>query len=253
MEPQSKRLIFPDPQSIALAGAKLFLELGSACIQASGVFRVALSGGSTPKAMFFLLGDPVFAKQFPWDKVEWFWGDERSVPPDHSDSNFRMARELLLDRVGATAKRIHPMPAWDANPEAAPMYQKAIASIFGCPEVGQPPAFDLIFLGMGADGHTASLFPGTRALRETKAWVVANEVPQLATRRMTFTYPLINAAKTVCFLVAGADKADPLHEVLEGPPNLEKYPSQGVRPAGSLLWYLDSQAAAKLKREPDHG
>lgn len=247
-QPQRFIQVFDSSQAVAKAGAELFRDLAQKQIQDHGRFTVALSGGSTPKQMFELLASPDFVHSIDWARIHFFWGDERSVPLEHPDSNYRTAREILLSRIPFVAENVHAMPAWDLNPQSASDYQNTIARVLGCSAGGEPPAFDLIYLGMGADAHTASLFPGTKALGESVQWVVRNEVPKLNTTRMTFTYPLINAADHVCFLVCGADKAEPLQHVLEGAVNLELYPSQGVKPAGNLSWYLDGLAAARLQR-----
>lgn len=254
--------VFETPRAVAAAGADLFRELANRKIKESGRFVVALSGGSTPKQMFEVLAASAGAARntpnactppaVAWDKVHLFWGDERSVPLDHADSNYHTAHELFLTKVPLNPGNIHPMPAWDTGTDSAQTYQNTLAATFGCDRFGVPPAFDLIYLGMGPDAHTASLFPHTKALEETRKWVVRNEVPKLSTTRMTFTYPLINAAHAVCFLICGADKALPLAKVIEGPKDLPLYPSQGIRPQGELIWYLDAAAAAKLSRNPEH-
>jgi 6-phosphogluconolactonase len=237
---------FANSEAVAQAGAELFREKALKAIQAKGAFRVALSGGSTPKRMFAILAEPPFLADIDWAKVHLFWSDERSVPLDHDDSNFKNARSLLIDRVGFVAANIHPMLAQAYLSDGGRDYEISISRDFGLPLDGPPPSFDLIYLGMGSDAHTASLFPGTEALGEIKRWVVRNSVPKLSTTRLTFTYPLINAAQSVCFLVSGADKAESLREVLEGPRDIDKYPSQGVKPAGELLWYCDQPALTKL-------
>lgn len=237
---------FANSEAVAQAGAELFREKAHKAIQANGVFRVALSGGSTPKRMFSILAEAPFLGAIDWAKVHLFWSDERSVPLDHDDSNFKTARSLLIDRVGFVAANIHPMHAHATHFDAGRDYEISISREFAVSLDGPPPSFDLIYLGMGSDAHTASLFPGTEALGETKRWVVRNSVPKLSTTRLTFTYPLINAAQAVCFLVSGADKAESLWEVLKGPRDIDKYPSQGVKPAGELLWYCDQPALTKL-------
>ena len=237
---------FADSEAVAKAGAELFLSKSRLAITTNGCFRVALSGGSTPKRMFAILSEAPYLTGIDWDKVHLFWSDERSVPLDHPDSNFRTAKQILIDKVGLVEGNVHPMLAEDCHFEGDRDYESTISREFGVATDGPPPAFDLIYLGMGSDGHTASLFPGTKALGEVNRWVVRNEVPKLSTTRLTFTYRLINAAKAVCFLVSGGDKAEPLREVLEGPRNQNTYPSQGVAPKGELLWYCDQQAVAQL-------
>jgi 6-phosphogluconolactonase len=183
-----------------------------------------------------------------WDRVEVFWGDERCVPPTHADSNYRMAKETLLEVVPIPAGRVHRMTAESADPAAAAAaYEAEIARVLGGSPGGAPPALDLVLLGMGADGHTASLFPHTAALGERQRWVVANHVPKLGANRVTMTWPILNRAAHVFFLVVGGDKATVLREVLEGPPDVGRLPSQGIRPeTGRLLWICDRSAASAL-------
>lgn len=237
-----------DAEQVSRTGAEWFVRLCRESITARGRFLVALAGGSTPKRLYQMLAEAPLRDEVDWSRVEVFWGDERSVPPDHSDSNYGMATAALLSRVPIPATQIHRPRAEDPDlAGAASDYENEIARVSGSTIPGPPPAFDLVLLGMGGDGHTASLFPHTSALKEIDCWVVANQVPQLNTWRVTMTYPMLNAARQVIFLVAGADKADRLVEVLEGPPDLERLPSQGVQPAGQLLWLVDEKAAARLK------
>ena len=183
----------------------------------------------------------------PWDKVFFFWGDERHVPPTDADSNFRMANETLLSKIAVPSRNIFRIPA--ENPDAAAAaseYEETLIKFFSL-KPGEFPSFDLILLGMGPDGHTASLFPETAALQERSHLVVANWVEKLKTQRITLTLPVLNAARTVAFLVSGADKAEVLHEVLQGTGPAEKYPSKLVRPSdGRLIWFLDRASASEL-------
>lgn len=201
---------------------------------------IALSGGSTPKRLYELLAKPPFRDSVRWDHLELFFGDERSVPPDHQDSNYRMAREAMLSQVPVQA---HRMPAETGDAEA---YERLVRERIGETRDGVP-VFDLVLLGMGGDGHTASLFPGTAALGERGRLVVMNEVPQMKTRRMTFTYPLINAARRVWVLAPGADKRDRVKECLDALAKAtgeRPYPIVGVRPThGELIWWLDEGSA----------
>ncbi len=240
--------VFADPEAVSRAAADEFVRRADEAIKARGRFAVALSGGSTPKRLYQLLAEPPYRDQVDWGKVEFFWGDERSVPPDHNDSNYHTAHEAMLRRLPVPPGHVHRMEAERTDRDAAARdYEAAIARAFGVAPGGEPPAFDLILLGMGPDGHTASLFPHTTALKERARWVVVNYVPKFATDRVTFTVPLLNRAREVLFLVAAADKAEPLHEVLEGAPNSDLYPSQLVRPAGGrLVFFVDRAAAAKL-------
>jgi 6-phosphogluconolactonase len=217
-------------------------------IQESGRFSLVLSGGSTPRAIYTRMAE--WSQQDPdlWRQVDYFWGDERSVPADHPDSNYRMAMEAWLAPAGIPPTHIHRLPG-DARDlaQAAREYQSLIASLISERQDGIP-VLDLVMLGMGDDGHTASLFPGTEALAVTDRLVAENDVPQLATTRLTMTYPLINHARQVWFLIAGASKADRLAEVLAPAPDLNvTYPCQFVDPvSGQLRWYLDEPAAGCL-------
>jgi 6-phosphogluconolactonase len=240
--------ILADAEAVSRAAAEEFVRLANAAIAARGQFAIALSGGSTPKRLYQLLAEAPFREQVAWDKVEFFWGDERSVPPDHNDSNYHMASEAMLRKLPVPATHIHRMEAERTDRDAAARdYEAALARVFKTSVGGEIPGFDLILLGMGPDGHTASLFPHTTALKERSRWVIVNYVPKFATDRVTFTVPVLNRAREVLFLVAGADKAEPLHEVLEGPPNNDEYPSQFVKPSpGELVFFVDRAAAAKL-------
>ena len=240
--------VVEDAAAVARTGAERFAALAREAVEARGRFAVALSGGSTPKALFQLLARDPFRSAVPWDRIELFWGDERCVSPDHADSNYRMTRESLLQAVPITPARTHRIEAEkDDHAAVAAAYEAEIARVLGGTPGGTPPVFDLVFLGMGPDGHTASLFPGTTALGERRRWVVANHVPKFKADRITLTYPILNQAARVVFLAAGGDKASVLQEVLEGPPALERLPSQGIRPdAGELLWLVDRAAAAQL-------
>jgi 6-phosphogluconolactonase len=239
---------FPDAEAVSRAAADEFVRCAREAVAARGRFTVALSGGSTPKRLYQLLADPPFRDQVDWGKVEFFWGDERSVPPDHNDSNYHTAHEAMLRKLPVPTGQIHRMEAERTDRDAAARdYEAILSRVFAAKLGGEPPAIDLILLGMGPDGHTASLFPHTTALAETARWVVVNYVPKFATDRVTFTAPMLNRAREVLFLIAGTDKADPLHQVLEGPPNSDLYPSQLVKvTAGKLVFFVDRAAAAKL-------
>jgi 6-phosphogluconolactonase len=247
--------IYDDAGEVALKAARHFARLADQYVVGCGRFTVALSGGSTPRAMFSLLAAAPFLDTVPWDSIYFFWGDERCVPPDHADSNYGMARETLLARVPVPAEHIFRIPAERPDPaSAAAEYAATLINFFasGAPPSGTAPLagvprFDLIFLGMGPDGHTASLFPGTAALHVTDKIVVANYVEKFNAHRITLTAQTINNARNVTFVVAGADKAEALHEVLEGAYQPELYPSQLIHPQhGSLLWMVDEAAAARL-------
>ncbi len=240
-----------DKEAVSREAAEEFERLARAAIATKGRFTVALSGGSTPKRLYEILAAAPYRDRIDWGSIEFFFGDERSVPPDDPESNYRMAREAMLASLPIPASRIHRMEAERPNLDVAALgYESTLARVFGLrPGSHTPPAFDLVYLGMGPDGHTASLFPHTGALRETRRWCVPNWVPQQDTNRMTLTYPVLNRAAEVIFLVAGSDKAEPLSEVLEGAPDPERLPSQRIRPVcGRLLFLVDPPAAAKLAR-----
>ncbi len=241
-EPQVR--VFGSPQELFRAAAEKFCLTGSKAIQDHGKFSVALSGGSTPRGLHQELVTN-FSSCLPWDKVFFFWGDERHVPPDSSDSNYRMAKETLLSQLPIPPENVFRVPAElpDAR-ETAAKYEQALRQFFRL-KPGSFPTFDFILLGMGPDGHTASLFPGSAALQEKDHLVVANWVDKLNTFRITFTYPVLNNAASVMFMVNGDEKAEMVRRALkDANANL---PCQGVRPAkGELLWYLDKGAARKL-------
>lgn len=225
------------------AGAE-FLAQASQAVRTNGRFTVALSGGSTPKAMFSLLAT---RPNVPWDKICFFWGDERHVPPDHSDSNYRMADQALLSKVPVPPENIFRVHSEEKDADAAALQYEQVLKDFFHLSPGQFPRFDLILLGVGPDGHAASLFPGTSGVNESRRLVVANWVPKLNTYRITFTFPVLNAAACVMFLASGPDKAPILHEVLENPG--ADLPSQKVRPTnGKLIWLVDAPAAGSLSR-----
>jgi 6-phosphogluconolactonase len=236
--------IFGSPQELFRAAAEKFCTLGSNAIQDHGKFTVALSGGSTPRGLHQELVTH-FASRLDWSKVFFFWGDERHVPPESSDSNYRMASETLLSKLPIPPENIFRVPSElpDAR-QAATKYEQTLHQFFH-PSPDSFPRFDFILLGMGPDGHTASLFPGTAALQEKNHLVVANWVEKLNTFRITFTYPVLNDAKFVMFLVNGDEKAEMVRRALNDPS--ANLPCQKVRPEdGELLWYLDKGAALKL-------
>ena len=236
-------LVLPDAEAVARAGADRFVESARHAIADHGRFRVALSGGSTPKAVYPLLVSPPRVDQVDWGRVEFFWGDERAVPPDHPDSNFGVAYHLLLSQLPAVRRdAIHRMPAELPDLNAAALaYEADVRLAFGVRDA-EVPRFDLIWLGMGADGHTASLFPGSAGLEVTDRLVIANHAPSLGAWRMTFTFPLINAARQVLFVVNGADKATVLRDVLAGRGDL---PAARVR-AERTEFLVDAAAAAEV-------
>jgi 6-phosphogluconolactonase len=240
--------IVDTPAALFHAAAEEFAAQTSIAVGTQGRFTVALSGGSTPKALFSLLATS-YRERLPWDKMFFFWGDERHVPPESPESNYRMALEALLSKVPVPPGNVFRVPAEDSDASrAAQSYEQSLREFFQVP-AGAYPRFDLILLGMGPDGHTASLFPGTVALHEKSRLVVANWVEKFKTDRITFTLPVIDEAKVVMFLVSGADKADTLKEVLEGTQPAELFPSKLIRPRdGKLIWLVDRAAASALPR-----
>jgi 6-phosphogluconolactonase len=244
MPAEPKVEIFGSPQELFRAAAEKFCTLGSEAIKTHGRFSVALSGGSTPRGLHQELVTH-FASRLDWNRVFFFWGDERHVPPDSSDSNYRMAKETLLSKLPIPPENISRVQSElpDAR-QAAAKYEQALQQFFH-PEPDSFPKFDFILLGMGPDGHTASLFPGTAALQEKDHLVVANWVEKLNTFRITFTYPVLNSAACIMFLVNGDEKAEMVRRALKD--SAANLPCQKVRPDdGALLWYLDKGAALKL-------
>jgi 6-phosphogluconolactonase len=239
-------VVEPDSAALAWRAALQFVELAEEAVAARGRVRIAVSGGSTPKETFALLADPAhpFYGRMPWQYLELFWVDERTVPPDHPESNYRMTRESLLDRVNMRPDQIHRMQG-ELEPEiAAAQYEYDLRRTFRL-EGAEAPRFDIVSLGMGDDGHTASLFPHTAAIHEMGRLVVANQVPQKDTWRITLTWPVINHAREVFFLIGGADKAAPLREVFLGPKDVERLPSQLIWPASGILTLILDKAAAE--------
>ncbi|HWT66811.1 MAG TPA: 6-phosphogluconolactonase [Terracidiphilus sp.] len=238
--------VVADAAALAAQAAE---EMTRAAEQAAarGVARIAVSGGSTPKAAFQLLADPAqpWRARMPWEKLQLFWVDERCVPPNDADSNYRMTREALLDKVPLKPEQVHRMEG-ELDPEAAAArYESLLRNAFRL-EGAETPRFDLVALGMGPDGHTASLFPHTAAIHELGRLAVANHVPQKDTWRLTLTWPVINAAASVFFLIGGADKAETVREVFTGARNVEQLPSQLIWPASGILTLILDQAAAAL-------
>jgi 6-phosphogluconolactonase len=234
------------PQDLFQAAAEEVISAATEAIAERGRFTIALSGGSTPKNLYTLIAANA-SVSLPWTQVFFFWGDERHVPPSDAESNYRMAQEAILSKIPIPAANVFRIPAETSDASAAAeTYEKTLQDFFAL-KPGEFPSFDLILLGMGPDGHTASLFPETAALQEKSRLVVANWVEKLHTHRITLTLPVLNAAREVAFLVSGADKATVLHEVLEGKAPGEQYPSKLVRPAkGKLIWFVDRAAASEL-------
>jgi 6-phosphogluconolactonase len=237
--------IVTTPAELARAAAAHIVALAEEATAAQGRFAIALSGGSTPRTTYTLLATDEFASRVDWSGFVVFWGDERCVPPDHPESDYRMAREALLDHVPIPSANIHRIHAELDPAQAADDYEQTLRAFFA----GQDTArFDLILLGMGEDGHTASLFPGGQALNEHTRWVAANYVDSLATWRITLTPPVLNAAANVTFLVAGQNKAETLRRVINGPYQPDTLPAQIINPSsGRLMWLVDDAAASLLE------
>jgi 6-phosphogluconolactonase len=241
-------VICRDPDALARSAAARFIAAGTEAYALHGRFAVALSGGSTPKMMYALLAGPEFSNELDWARVDVFWGDERCVPPDHPESNFRMAKEALLDKIAVPPANVHRMRAEEAPGPAADAYENEIKRFFAL-QSGQLPRFDLVLLGLGEDGHTASLFPGSRVLDERDRLVAAPYAEKLQAHRLTLTLPVINAAARVIFLVAGASKAKVVGEILQAGKPADRYPAARVRPAnGDVTWLIDAAAAAEMKQ-----
>jgi 6-phosphogluconolactonase len=237
--------IFPDSNVLYRAAAEEFRRQARLAVEARGRFTVALSGGATPRGMYGELAqDAGQHETLPWREIQFFWGDERPVAPDHAQSNYRVVWETLLGKVPVPADNIHRIHGEKSDArEAALEYEQDLRAHF---PGEHPPRFDLVLLGLGSDGHTASLFPGSPAVQEKTRWVMANPVEKLGHCRLTLTTPILNNAACVLFLVSGADKATVLQEVIEGAYEPERLPAQLIRPA-RLLWFADQAAGRFLK------
>ena len=238
-----QQIIIQDSQTITHKAMSMFLALATQAIEKRGVFSVALSGGSTPEQLYRALSDDAIQAQINWQKVHLFWGDERNVPASDPDSNFRMVNEALLKHIAIPAENVHRVTTEMGVTDAAIAYEKALQLFFP----GDWPKFDLVLLGMGEDGHTASLFPHSAGLEEEKRWFIANFAPNRDIWRLTLTKNAINAARHVLVLVKGAQKAHMLVQVLQGDFNPKEKPIQTVNPIdGQLTWMLDEDAASLL-------
>jgi 6-phosphogluconolactonase len=236
-----------DLDAISQEAARRWVDIASKAVEERGRFRIALSGGNTPRALYQMMASAPNASQTFWSQSTVFWGDERRVPPSHPDSNYRMARETLLDHVPIPESQIFPMDGGGLASSAVREYEDALRREF---ELGPRdwPQFDLMLLGLGVDGHTASIFPGTRAVSDLTHMVLVYEIPQLQSERITLTRPNFNDAHHVLFLVSGKDKAPALAATLEGPYRPSRYPAQGIAPEhGTLTWLVDNAAASELK------
>lgn len=231
------------PADLAKQAAEWITDYAEQVLQQHGRFTIALSGGSTPKALHELLAQPPLRDRIDWSRVHVFWGDERYVPFEDEKNNARMAYDTLLNHVNVPASQIHVMKTDVPPDESMAEYEQTLHPYFD----GQPHTFDLVLLGMGDDGHTLSLFPGTDVVHEEHTWTKAYFLTQQDMYRLTLTAPVVNKAATILFLVAGANKADALHEVLHGQYQPDTYPSQQIKPeTGELRWFVDKAAAAKL-------
>jgi 6-phosphogluconolactonase len=237
-------LLFETPEELAEASARDFAARTQETIDERGRFAVALAGGSTPKATYEVLARD-YANELDWSRVHVFFGDERTVPPDHEDSNYRMAYETLLSHVPVGS--VHRMRGELPPDEAAAAYEEELRAFFGQVDI---PGLDLILCGLGEDGHTLSLFPETAALDVNDRWVVANPVLKLGTTRLTLTNPVLNVSRAVTFVVAKESKAEALKEVLEGDADPRAYPAKLVRPESRDLTWMVDRAAARLLKPP---
>ena len=242
--------IVADDKAMSRTAAETLIEHMLKSLQSRDFYSIALSGGSTPRRLYTLLADDAdLHEKIPWERIHFFWGDERHVPPDHPDSNYRMAFEAMLSRVPIPSTNIHRIRA--ENPDAskaAEDYIRDIHRFFGITN-GEIPRFNCVLLGMGSDGHTASLFPDSPALGEKKRLVVADRVEKFDSFRITLTVPVLNNADLILFLVSGAEKADALKTVLEGDTAPDRYPARFIHPSrGALIWFLDRSAASSLTR-----
>lgn len=244
--------VVPDSASLAAEAAERFTSATEKAVATRGRARIAISGGSTPKAAFQLLADQAkpWRARMPWDKIDIYWVDERCVPPDDKDSNYRMTREALLDLVPLAPEQVHRMEG-ELEPEvAAARYESTLRNTFRL-EGAESPRFDLLQLGMGPDGHTASLFPHTEAINEMGRLVTANFVSKLGMWRITLTWPVINQAAQIFFLIGGADKAEVLKEVVLGSRDPERLPSQLIWPSSGILSLVLDKAAAAFLPAPN--
>lgn len=238
-------IIVPDKVALVTQAVEYFIESANRQIAHNGVFAVALSGGGTPRPVYAALAEPENAERVDWSKVHLFWGDERHVSPEDAQSNYRMVREVMLDQIAIPTENVHRVPAEMEVRMGAFQYEETLRQFFS----GDWPVFDFIFLGMGGDGHTASLFPNSFGLNEDFRWFIANYAPEMKTWRMTLTAPAINAARLILVLVEGAGKADRLQRALTGPSEPYEMPIQMIDPSqGEMIWLVDEAAASKLDR-----
>lgn len=246
MEIDREIIVLKDIDELSREVAGRFVRLASEAIKERRTFSVVLSGGSTPRKLYSLLAELPWRDQVQWEDVCFLWGDERCVPPDHPDSNYRMAYEVLLSRIPVPGANVHRMHGEEEPETAAHNYADSLKQF---PHLEGWPRFDLVLLGMGEDGHTASLFPGTAAVENHDDTVVAHRVEKLGAYRLTLTPPVLNNAANVFFLVSGGEKAKVLKKVLEGDFMPSELPSQAIRPEnGKLIWFVDGDAARRLRQ-----
>jgi 6-phosphogluconolactonase len=229
----------PDPAALARHVAEW---MTSAALAAPATFRVSLSGGSTPKALYTLLASDEFRGRFPWTRVSWYWGDERFVPHDHQESNYRMSREAMLAKAPVPPENVHPVPTNGTPEQAASRYERTLQAAYGAAVLDPArPLFDITLLGLGTDGHTASLLPNDPVLEERKRWVavVSHGRPEV---RVTMTYPVIESSRQVAFLVAGKEKAAIFRAIRAGE---SQAPAARVKPVGALIWFVDMAATGE--------
>jgi 6-phosphogluconolactonase len=260
---KSQIVIAPNRTALARTAAEQFVTLARQCISAQGRFSVALSGGSTPRDLFTLLATPEFAAQIDWEHVHLFWGDERAVSPNDPSSNFKMTNDTLISHVPIPLPNVHRMKGELPANDAAKEYEAELreffqpqrtqrkeisSSMLSVSSVASYPRFDLILLGLGANGHTASLFPHTQVLHETQRWVAAEYIDEVKMNRITLTAPVINAASNILWLVAGADKAQTVYDVLHGAYRPEELPAQLIKPtSGTMMWLFDQEASKQVQ------
>jgi len=236
--------VSPNVEALIEAAAELFVKSAQTAVDEHGEFTVALAGGHSPKPLYTLLAQPPYSKQVPWEKTHVFWGDERCVPPDDPRNNATMASQALLSHLTVPPDHVHPIRCHESPGLGAKGYESILAEHF----LGTVPRFDLILLGLGQNGHTASLFPYTPILGERERWVKELFLPEEEVWRVSLTIPLINNGATIIFLVYGSEKSEILRKVLEGPHEPNRYPAQFIQPVnGKLIWMIDSKAAGKLQ------
>lgn len=241
---QTNLRVFPSGKPFVEGVCRELARTMTACVEQNAVCTLVLAGGRTPKAVYARLAEQPFAEQIPWRHLHLYWGDERAVSPDHPDSNYRMVREALLDRVALPPENVHRIPTEWPPEEAARLYEEVLHRHFA----GQMPGFDIVLLGLGTDGHTASLFPGSPLLRNRENWVAAGYVSEQLGWRISLTLPVLNAAQRVYFLVSGSEKAAIVKKLFQLPKPDADLPALLVQPASKRVWwFLDDAAASQLE------